>query len=39
MLGRKFFEGQLPQLIRNIGRLADELKRYNDAREAEERQT
>ena len=29
-LGMQFFQGQLPQLIKNIGRLADELKRYND---------
>lgn len=33
-LGIQFFQGQLPQLIRNIGRLADELKRYNDEVEA-----
>lgn len=28
--GRKFFEAQLPQLIREIGRLADEVQRMND---------
>jgi len=32
-LGIRFFEGQLPELTRNIGKLADELKRYNDAAE------
>lgn len=32
-MGVKFFEGQLPQLIKNIGRLADELKRLNDRNE------
>jgi hypothetical protein len=29
-LGRQFFDGTLPQLVRNVGRLADELKRHND---------
>lgn len=29
-LGRTFFEGTLPALVKNVGKLADELKRYND---------
>lgn len=33
LLGRKFFDGQLPELTRNIGRVASELKRHNDASE------
>jgi len=31
--GRAFFEHQLPTLTRNIGRLADEMKRLNDRNE------
>jgi hypothetical protein len=34
-LGRTFFDGTLPQLVKNIGRLADELKRYNDKADIE----
>jgi len=34
-LGRTFFDGTLPQLVKNIGRLADELKRHNDRVDAE----
>lgn len=34
--GRQFFDGTLPSLVREIKRLADELKRYNDkAQQAE----
>jgi hypothetical protein len=32
-LGMQFFTMQLPMLMENIGKLADELKRYNDAAE------
>ncbi len=31
--GHAFFEHQLPTLTRNIGRLADEMKRLNDRNE------
>jgi hypothetical protein len=30
MMGRTFFDGQFPTLVRNIGKLASELARYND---------
>ena len=33
--GRKFFEGQLPQLIKAIEENTAELKRANDLKEAE----
>lgn len=36
MLGRTFYEAHVPQLIKAVRQLADELKRYNDAREQEE---
>ena len=35
MLGRTFYEAHVPQLIKAVRQLADELKRYNDAREEE----
>lgn len=35
-MGRMFFEHSLPSLIRELRRLADELKRYNDAQEKKE---
>jgi Sec-independent protein translocase protein TatA len=33
--GRTFFKHQLPQLTKNIGKLADEMKRSNDLKEKE----
>jgi Sec-independent protein translocase protein TatA len=33
--GRNFFENQLPSLIKNVGRVADEMKRANDLKEQE----
>jgi hypothetical protein len=33
--GRRFFDGQLPKLIENIGNVAVELKRANDLKEKE----
>jgi len=33
MMGRSFFEGQVPRLINAIEKLACELQRYNDAQE------
>ena len=32
-LGTRFFEGTVPKLVENIGKLATELKRYNDSQE------
>ena len=36
MMGRSFFEGQVPRLIKAIEKLACELQRYNDAQESKE---
>lgn len=36
-LGRSFFENTLPSLVREMKRLADELKRYNDRKEAQDK--
>ena len=33
MLGRTFYEAHVPQLIKAVRQLTDELKRYNDAQE------
>ncbi len=33
MMGRKFFEGQLPRLIKALEKIAEELKRANDLKE------
>lgn len=33
VMGRKFFEGQLPRLIKALERIADELKRANNLKE------
>lgn len=35
ILGRRFFEGQLPKLIEKLDTLANELKRRNDLKEQE----
>ena len=37
MLGRTFYEAHVPQLIKAIRQLTEELKRYNDFREEEKR--
>ena len=37
MIGRTFYEAHVPQLIKAVRQLAEELKRYNDAREEEKR--
>lgn len=33
VMGQRFFEAQLPQLIRAIEKVANELKRANDLKE------
>ncbi len=35
-LGRRFFESQLPKLIKELGRIADALEKQNELKEKEE---
>jgi len=35
VLGRRFFEGQLPKLIKELGRIADALEKQNELKEKE----
>lgn len=35
ILGRRFFEGQLPQFLKHLETIATELKRSNDLKEKE----
>ena len=34
-LGRRFFESQLPKLIKELGRIADALEKQNELKEKE----
>ena len=34
--GRSFFDAHIPELLRQLKRIADELKRYNDREEAKD---
>lgn len=34
-LGRRFFESQLPKLIKELGRIADALEKANEIKEKE----
>ena len=34
--GRKFFESQLPKLIKELGRIADALEKQNELKEKEQ---
>ena len=36
MMGRKLFDAQLPELLKQLKRIADELQRYNDREESKE---
>lgn len=36
MMGRAFFDAHIPELLKQLKRIADELKRYNDREEAKD---